>query len=62
MKASRLDVLTPQQVDRMIVTRIEQGIAVRAEAIGRTEALRVVSEARYMALWQSAAPAEPAQG
>jgi hypothetical protein len=44
-------VLSPQQIDRMIETRIEQGRMVRADAIGR--ALRVVSEARDTVLRQS---------
>ena len=48
-----LDALTPKQVETMVAGKQQQMIAARAEAIARTESLRIVNQAREEGLRQA---------
>jgi hypothetical protein len=48
-----VDVLTPKQIETMVASQAKQLVAARAEAIARTESLRITSMARTEAVRQS---------
>lgn len=52
-EGERGPVMSPKQIDEMIEREADKALRTRAELIGRTESLRVVSQSRDLALRQS---------